>query len=152
MYWKNGDLIMERNTVHKFVNSDGVTLNSNIKDIKTNFKYLGEAMYFKKLEKLLKMFIPKTIEIEKRMAKTELEYEQRVFLQFKQFTAKTNPQEYLANYAKHKRMKMIICNLTKDSFMNIMRSNMHNVIDWDVDMTAKGPNYAVKVEVFRKIR
>lgn len=152
MHWENYNLIMEKNTVHKFVNSDGVTINSNIRNLNTNFAYLGESMNYKKLEKLLMLIDPLFIRETKMQSRTEIGYEQKVFRKFKELTAKTNPQEYLANYAKHKKMIRIITNLTKDSFLNIMRCNMHNVIDWDVQMTSIGPNYAIKAEVFTKIR
>lgn len=152
MYWKKNNLVMERNEVHKFVNSDGITINSNTREIKTSFRYLGLTMYYKKLEKLLLLIDPIFIYETKKQSKTELEYEQRIFLRFKKLTEKTNPQQYLGNYAKYKRMLRVVTNLTKDSFLAIMRCNMHNVIDWDVEMTKKGPNYAIKAEVFTKIR
>lgn len=152
MHWNNGDLVMERNTVHKFVNSDGVTINSNVRNIKTNFTYLGESANYKKLEKLLSFIDPQFIIKAKKESKTEIGYEQMVFRKFIELTAKTNPQKYLANYAKHKKMFSVITNLTKDSFIGILKSDMHNVIDWDVQKTWAGLNYAVKVEVFTKIR
>lgn len=143
---------MEKNEVHKFVNSDGFTINSNVRDIKTSFKYLGLTTYYKKLEKLFKIMSPSMLNDIRRQSKTELEYEQKLSLQFLKLTAKVDPQSYLGNYAKHKKMRRIFTNLTRDSFLNIMRCNMHRVIDWDVEMTSKGPNYAIKAEVFTKIR
>lgn len=153
MRWtKEIKLIMEPNNVHKFANSDGFTINSNKKEIKTNFKYLGIALNCKKLEKLLRLINQLKLEQLKKDSKTELEYEQKLSMWFTEITAKVNPQEYLANYAKHKKVLHIYTNLTKDSFLNIMRCNMHNVIDWDVEVTKFGPNYAIKTEVFSKIK
>ena len=141
---------MERNTVHKFINTDGFVINSNTKDIKTSFKYIGEALNCVKIERLLMAINNESVRLAKRESKTELQYEQALVRKFIMLTAKRNPEAYLANYAKSVKRKMIFSNLTKDSFLETMRSNKHNVIDWDIQETAKGYNYAIKAEVFFK--
>lgn len=150
MNWKDViDPVMDKDELHKFVNSDGVTINSNIREIKTSFRYLGIATNHKKLERLLKLIDPSFIDESRRSSRTEIEYEKKVFLKFKELTKKTNPQEYLANYAKSKKELHLLSNLTKEQFMSIMKSNTHNIISWDVKVGTIWPRYVIKAEVFK---
>lgn len=152
MKWINGQLSMERNEVHKFVNKDGFTINSNEKEINTNFNYIGVALNPIKLEKLFKAIDPLFLTQLKRKSKTEIEYEKGLFNQFVKMTAKSEPESFLNEYAKTRHPKETISNLTKDTFLYIFKSNKYKVLDWDIEITTRGANYAIKVEKLFKYK
>ncbi len=147
MKWENGQPVFMCNQMHKFVNADGVTINSNIRNIKTSFRYLGIATNYKKFEKLFSIVDSALLSQIKIESKTDIEYESKLFTEFILLTSKTDPQGFLGKYAATKHIPAIVSNLSKDSFLYIFRSNKHNVLDWDVEINSRGPNYIVKFEI-----
>lgn len=134
---------------HRFLNNDGFVINSNTKNLKTNFKYLGEVEDFRRNERLLMAFDSKGLESIKKESKTEEEYMKKLYVAASKMMFKKNPLKSMENRVRSlNKIVFTETMLSKDGFMNIVNSERTNILDWDVDPSTKPIGTYIKYELY----
>lgn len=139
--------------IHRYINSDGIVIHSNVNNLKTSFKYTGEIPDYKRTERLLSAFgVLRTI---KKESKTEIEYFKNIQQAELNLIGKKNPSLFMLNQARSiRKRKEWTSYLKGESFLYILTSSRYKILDWDVEIQeVKGKkeviyNFMVKLELF----
>lgn len=135
--------------IHRFVNHNGLVINTNDVNLKTSFKYLGKVDDFRKNERLLMVFNKNELNNIRKESKTEFEYFKKLYLAASKIMFKDSPIETI-QYKSTSAVKRIYENtmITKDTFLSIVKSKRTTILDWDLDVTKSPVGTYIKYELF----